>query len=307
MQVALADGNPRIREVLVTKVDVDLEGRTIPTQFIILPNSKDNRTLLGVDFMEDAGIIINTPQRSWHFIEDPKQEYDYQGETNETEGDSIPGITCFVADTKRAANIPGGSLARISTATSSLRSPRKRTREGAKSKWSEVDKLFQKCLRTYESGRMDIAAVGIEEIREDEAVSITPKEIEKLQNLLKVNKELFQAEGPPTAEAIHRINTENHAPIAVPPYRLPPAKRELLQKELKKMLECDIIGECESPWVAPVVLVPKKNGSILICVDYRRLNAITVSDSYPLPRIDDLLHAAKKTNYMSTLDLQSGY
>lgn len=73
------------------------------------------------------------------------------------------------------------------------------------------------------------------------------------------------------------------------------------------MLDYDIVEECESPWAAPVVLVPKKNGNIRVCVDYRRLNDVTVSHSYPLSRIDDLLHAAKKTNYMSALDLQSGY
>ncbi|CAK9813137.1 Transposon Ty3-I Gag-Pol polyprotein [Anthophora plagiata] len=73
------------------------------------------------------------------------------------------------------------------------------------------------------------------------------------------------------------------------------------------MLEDNIIEECESPWAAPVVLVPKKDGGIRVCVDYRKLNAVTVTDSYPLPRIDDLLQAAKKPGCMSALDLQSGY
>lgn len=51
----------------------------------------------------------------------------------------------------------------------------------------------------------------------------------------------------------------------------------------------------------------KKTGGIRICIDYRELNAITKADRYPLPRIDDLLHSAKATKFMSTLDLQSGY
>ena len=68
-----------------------------------------------------------------------------------------------------------------------------------------------------------------------------------------------------------------------------------------------IIEEKESPWAFPAVLIPKKDNSVRFCVDYRKLNAITISDTYPLPRIDDLLHSAKITPYVTTLDLRSGY
>lgn len=72
------------------------------------------------------------------------------------------------------------------------------------------------------------------------------------------------------------------------------------------MLESDFIEECESPWATPIVLVPKKDDTARICVDYRHLNAVTKTDSYPMPRIE-LLHLAKRTLYMSTIDLRSGY
>ncbi|GFU55737.1 retrovirus-related Pol polyprotein from transposon 297 [Trichonephila clavipes] len=55
------------------------------------------------------------------------------------------------------------------------------------------------------------------------------------------------------------------------------------------------------------VLIPKPNGTFRLCIDYRKLNAITVADTYPLPRMDDLLHQAKLTPFMSTLDLRAGY
>ena len=80
-----------------------------------------------------------------------------------------------------------------------------------------------------------------------------------------------------------------------------------LRQELDKMLEEGVIDEKESPWAFPVVLIPKKDKTVRVCVDYRRLNAITVTDTYPLPRVEDCLHAAKATPYMSTLDLKSGY
>ncbi|GFX90565.1 retrovirus-related Pol polyprotein from transposon 297 [Trichonephila clavipes] len=85
------------------------------------------------------------------------------------------------------------------------------------------------------------------------------------------------------------------------------ARRELLKKELDSLLWQGIIVECESPYASPVVLIPKPNGSMRLCIDNQKLNAQTVPDSYPLPRMDDLLNEAKPTPYMSTIDLRSGY
>ena len=72
------------------------------------------------------------------------------------------------------------------------------------------------------------------------------------------------------------------------------------------MLNTGVIVETESPWAAPVVMIPKRTGGVRVCIDYRSLNAIIKADKYPLPRVDDLLHEAKTTKFMSTLDLQFG-
>ena len=73
------------------------------------------------------------------------------------------------------------------------------------------------------------------------------------------------------------------------------------------MLSSGVIEECESPWASPVVLVRKKDGSIRYCVDYRKLNAVTIKDSYPLPLTQDCLDELSGSSWFSTLDLQSGY
>jgi hypothetical protein len=62
-----------------------------------------------------------------------------------------------------------------------------------------------------------------------------------------------------------------------------------------------------SPWAAPIVLVQKKTGDVRLCVDLRKLNAITKKDSFLLPRIDDVLDLLQGRQYFSTLDLASGY
>ena len=105
----------------------------------------------------------------------------------------------------------------------------------------------------------------------------------------------------------HVIDTGDAQPIRSAPYRVSFKQREIIEKEVKKMLDHKIIRPSFSPWSSPVVLVEKKDKSVRFCVDYRKLNAITKKDSQPLPNIDDTIDALNNCSIFTKLDLRSGY
>ncbi|GFS83858.1 hypothetical protein TNCV_2363031 [Trichonephila clavipes] len=157
--MSLADGQQTTGKALTTQVMVEIEGRSVLTKFIILPNAKGNRTLLGTDFLGSAGLVLDVKNTCWYFWDNPTHKY------------------------------PLGE---------------------------ELD---------------------------------TPSIVEKMSS-----------------------NT----------------------CQLRE-------GE------APVVLIPKPNNQFRLCIDYRKLNEVTVPDTYSLPRMDDLLQE-KKTYYIHLhIDLKSGY
>lgn len=105
----------------------------------------------------------------------------------------------------------------------------------------------------------------------------------------------------------HTIRTGDHPPIQQPPRCIPFALREKVENMVGEMLEQGVIQPSQSPWASPVVLVAKKDGSTHFCIDYRRLNAVTKLDVFPLPRIDDSSDLLSRSKYFSMLDLASGY
>ncbi|CAG8846674.1 6920_t:CDS:1, partial [Racocetra persica] len=92
-----------------------------------------------------------------------------------------------------------------------------------------------------------------------------------------------------TKEVCYEINTPGAKPIKQRAYRALLDDLEFLKKEIKEMEKREIIQESNSPWSLPVVIVPKKNRKCQICIDYRKLNAVTTNYVYPLPDINEIL------------------
>ena len=133
---------------------------------------------------------------------------------------------------------------------------------------------------------------------------------QKLVDMLSSFQDVFSLEPGERGETDlvkMEINTQGAAPVRQPVRRVPFAVRTEIAKQLREMQERGVVEPSASAWASPVVMVRKKDGSHRFCVDYRRLNAVTKKDQFPLPRIDDLLDQLGKSGYFSTLDLASGY
>lgn len=119
--------------------------------------------------------------------------------------------------------------------------------------------------------------------------------------------DVFSDKPGQTSAAKITIDTENAKPVYLPPYRLPASRVKVVQEELRQLLQAGIIEKSDSPWAVPVVLVPKKDGTIRLCVNYTRLNKVTKPDPYPMPRIDELLDGLGAARFITMLDLTKGY
>ena len=91
---------------------------------------------------------------------------------------------------------------------------------------------------------------------------------------------------------LHKLKiqlAEGSQPTRVPYRAMNPTKRKELKEKISKLQQKDLIAPTHSEWAAPTILVPKKDGSYRLVVDYRKLNSQTVKTSWPLPRISDIL------------------
>ena len=132
---------------------------------------------------------------------------------------------------------------------------------------------------------------------------------ELVRNLLCSFQDIFVGPGGlgKSKVGVHEIDTAGNRPVKMRPYRMSAESHRIVEQECDAMLEKGVIRDSKSPWSSPVVLVTKKNGEVRFCVDYRRLNSLTVKDSYPLPHIQDTLGSLGGCRHLCTMDLASGF
>jgi len=112
---------------------------------------------------------------------------------------------------------------------------------------------------------------------------------------------------PPKRWVDHEIDTGDAKAVNRPPYSLSVQQLEEQEKQVQYLQKRGLIRPSTSSWGAPVIFVRKKDKTWRMCIDYRALNAVTVRNTYPLPRIDECLDQLHGASYFTKLDLLSGY
>jgi hypothetical protein len=105
----------------------------------------------------------------------------------------------------------------------------------------------------------------------------------------------------------HPIDTGTARPVKQAPRRTPVAFADADREALQKLQQQGTIRPSSSPWACPIVLVRKKSGDVRLCVDYRKLNAVTTKDAFPLPRVQDCLDSMANSVLFSTMDITAAY
>ncbi len=163
----------------------------------------------------------------------------------------------------------------------------------------ELRHSLQQCKRLSNSDMLQNLPSLMEHLddsQKDDLVSL-------IQSFLTV----FQDVPKSTSVLAHDVDVGSTSPIRQHPYRVNTKKRELMKSEVDYLLKHDMAKRSHSAWSSPCILVPKPDGTSRLCTDYRRVNAVTVPDSYPLPRIEDCIDRIGSAVFVSKLDLLKGY
>lgn len=300
------------------------------------PQSTDSHTESIFPFLDvdDVPTVMNNKENEdkiypvhapFSFILPPQTETIIQGKLDEALQPHIIGLINARSDLPERYSIIGAAeivaISKENTVPVRLLNPTAQpVKIYRRTKLAELN-IVDQDIETYEMDGKVTNPKKEHEIQEESArdysslpdvskCAFTDPDKERLRNLLYNYRDIFayklQDLGR-TSLVYHTIDTDENKPIKQRPYRTSPEKREEIDRQVKEMCDQNIAQPSLSPWASPVVLVKKKDGSMRFCVDYRKLNAVTKKDSFPLPLITEVLDSLNATRYYTSLDLKSGY
>lgn len=153
----------------------------------------------------------------------------------------------------------------------------------------------------------DISALAVIEKLPDPLPQSVPLEV---QSLLQQYEDVFEDPQtlPPSRLQDHHIPLlPNTAPVNARPYRYSPLEKDEIERQVKELLTKGLIVPNNSPFASPVLLVQKKDGTWRFCIDYRKLNDLTVKNRFPMPLVDEIIDELAGTRFFTKLDMRSGY
>ena len=137
--------------------------------------------------------------------------------------------------------------------------------------------------------------------------ALTSEQRSDAETLIRQYPDVFTSLPGRTDQIEHNIKLLTSDPIRSKGYPIPFKTRDVMESEIKEMLELDVIEPSVSPYSSPVVLVPKKDGSVRFCIDFRKLNKVTEFDAEPMPNMEEVINRMSGHRYFTKMDLCKGY
>ncbi len=163
-------------------------------------------------------------------------------------------------------------------------------------------------LKRWEGTRTQVAALAtVSPVVVDISPHMSATQKTELQHLVGQFSDVFSPLPGRTRVLQHDVHTPPGTIVRQRPYRIPEARRHAVEEGIQEMLKLGVIEPSRSPWSSPIVMVPKPDGILRFCNDFRRLNEVSEFDGYPMPRVDELLERLGRARFISTLDLTKGY
>ncbi len=272
VRITLADGSHHEASAMLAAATLTLSSYSHNVDLVAIPLSGFD-VILGMPWLEEANPLIDWRQK--------RLSFQHRGENH-----SIDTISSLQLHT---AMLTSGKL---------RRAVRKQQIESV----IVCRRVSDDVLRTAEQQCMAVQSQHAEQ----------PEHVIRAQTALRDYRDVFPADLPPglppERDIDHRIElVPGSAPPSRPMYRMSPSENDELKKQIDQLLESGFIQHSKSPFGAPILFVKKKDGSMRMCVDYRAVNAVTIKNSYPLPRIDELFDRLQGAKIFSKIDLRSGY
>ena len=130
----------------------------------------------------------------------------------------------------------------------------------------------------------------------------------ELKQLILEYEHLFPDIPSKTDKIHHDVELiDGSKPVKQHPYRMNPVKQQILREEVQYLLDNDFIEPSQSEWSSPCILVPKPDGKFRMCTDYIKVNSVTKTDTFPIPRIDDCIDNIGQAKYVTKFDLLKGF
>lgn len=181
------------------------------------------------------------------------------------------------------------------------------TLQGVKTSGQGCNKIYASKLQVLENNDDIWCILELFAVKPEEILDSWPSEIKQL---VEEFADIFdKPKGlPPKRSHTHTIPFITGAQLfKLRPYRYSPAQKDEIEKQVLELLQSGMIQQSSSPFASPALLVKKKTGEWRLCVDYRRLNALTIKNSYPMPIMEEFLDELTGAIWFTSLDLRAGY